>query len=416
MVVITGLMAAIGALRGAAGQPPSPAAQQQKPPTQQQKAAAEYVQRLDANHDGLLQPSEIPPASRQYVAKFAQRENLDPSQPIPIARLLAAIQANLQSRNAERDTGDGKQTGAADDDATEVPGFGVEEDEMPEVPGFGEPVVSLEERYGRRVIEYVDGILRRYDANRNGQLDADEWKAIPWRSDPKESDLNKDGVLTKAEFCERISKRWGQSSPQRNDSRDSRSGGSSSSKKSDEDSEKIRNYARSLLKQYDENKNGVLEKDEWGKMKSSYHSSDVNEDGAITLDELTAKLGAYAKERPSNDSSSSSRKSTSDSPPSSHGSRSGHPRSTRSSSGSSGKGERKTYRFLSPTERLPEGLPDWFNRNDADADGQITMREYSATWSDEKAAEFARHDLNGDGIVTPRECLAALQAMEDDDE
>jgi hypothetical protein len=33
------------------------------------------------------------------------------------------------------------------------------------------------------------------------------------------------------------------------------------------------------------------------------------------------------------------------------------------------------------------------------------MAEYTRDWSDEKAREFAKFDLNGDGMVTPQECL-----------
>ena len=33
------------------------------------------------------------------------------------------------------------------------------------------------------------------------------------------------------------------------------------------------------------------------------------------------------------------------------------------------------------------------------------MAEYAANWTDAKADEFARYDLNGDGTITPQECL-----------
>lgn len=56
-----------------------------------------------------------------------------------------------------------------------------------------------------------------------------------------------------------------------------------------------------------------------------------------------------------------------------------------------------------------EGLPDWFARSDANNDGQVMMAEYSPNWSAEKVAEFAKFDLNSDGIVTSRECLHALK-------
>ena len=41
-------------------------------------------------------------------------------------------------------------------------------------------------------------------------------------------------------------------------------------------------------------------------------------------------------------------------------------------------------------------------------DGQIKMAEYATSWSDDVVADFAQFDLNGDGIVTPAECLQAV--------
>ena len=54
------------------------------------------------------------------------------------------------------------------------------------------------------------------------------------------------------------------------------------------------------------------------------------------------------------------------------------------------------------------GLGGWV-RNDADGDGQVVMSEYTATWSESKAAEFAKYDLDSDGVITPRECLRTLE-------
>jgi hypothetical protein len=35
------------------------------------------------------------------------------------------------------------------------------------------------------------------------------------------------------------------------------------------------------------------------------------------------------------------------------------------------------------------------------------MAEFSDTWNDAVAAEFAKYDLNGDGVITAQECLEA---------
>ena len=62
-----------------------------------------------------------------------------------------------------------------------------------------------------------------------------------------------------------------------------------------------------------------------------------------------------------------------------------------------------SYRFSTPHDRLPEGIPSWFVEADADRDGQITMGEYATRWTDDLVKEFMEVDLNGDGIVTPNE-------------
>lgn len=71
---------------------------------------------------------------------------------------------------------------------------------------------------------------------------------------------------------------------------------------------------------------------------------------------------------------------------------------------------RRPGRFLTPRERLPQGLPDWFLEKDVHGNGQITMAEFTDNWTPEKVAEFARYDLNHDGIITAAECLKVEKA------
>jgi hypothetical protein len=68
----------------------------------------------------------------------------------------------------------------------------------------------------------------------------------------------------------------------------------------------------------------------------------------------------------------------------------------------------KPYRIASADERLAKkGLPSWFLDKDDNGDGQVAMAEYGDSWSDSSLAEFAKFDLNGDGVITPAECLRA---------
>jgi len=157
-------------------------------------------------------------------------------------------------------------------------------------------------------------------------------------------------------------------------SQSSHSSGESSTSSRNREHE-VRRYAQSLLKQYDKNRNGKLEKDEWQDMKGNPAESDRNKDGIITSEELTNRLVNYSRGR--------------------------------SGGGDGSDSSRRSYRFLSPSERLPDGLPDWFAELDSNEDGQVAMCEYATLWSDAKALEFEFYDLNNDGLITPMECLEA---------
>jgi hypothetical protein len=154
--------------------------------------------------------------------------------------------------------------------------------------------------------------------------------------------------------------------------------------------ERLKGFAQMLMQRYDQNRDGRLTKDEWGQLRGDPKEYDANHDGAITLDEMTAHLAQYSR--------SKSGRSDSHSGPSD--SRHGSP-----SSQTPQENQKKSYRFLTVSERLPKGLPEWFTRQDANGDGQVTMAEYTSVWTEEKAQEFARLDLNNDGLITPQECL-----------
>lgn len=84
-----------------------------------------------------------------------------------------------------------------------------------------------------------------------------------------------------------------------------------------------------------------------------------------------------------------------------------HAKSIHVNPGQAGASDAKPYRFLTPTERPPAGLPEWFSRRDANGDAQVPLAEYTDSLTEKTARDFARYDLNNDGKTTAAECLAA---------
>jgi Ca2+-binding EF-hand superfamily protein len=151
----------------------------------------------------------------------------------------------------------------------------------------------------------------------------------------------------------------------------------------------------------------VLDKEELGKMKASYATADSNRDGRVTQDELAAHLTEFS--RGSQATTTSSMASTERPRGPSAAGRSDDDRRERRSERL--EIVRRSYRFLTPTERLTETLPsslrEWFLSNDRNGDGQVAMSEYAASWSEDKVSEFRKLDLNNDGRITPQEYVRA---------
>jgi hypothetical protein len=359
---------------------------------------AQFLQRLDADGNGMLEGEELEGRGR-FAARMAQEAGLDTDGPIPLDRLQEVMRERSargggpfgggggpfggggggrwggrgegdgerdggQRDGGERDGGDGPRRGNRDGDSNDtrrdrrgpgssrqpegqteqpkkeslVPGFGIQA-EGPQVSGFGVPGLGAAQAS-------ASGSPRSLPSG----------AALP-SSDGDDSAAALSGSAPIASTASR---------------------------------DRVASFAESMLKQYDENGNGVLEREEWGKMRTQHHAADASQDGTITKEELTAHLLAYGEKSGGNSSSTSSASTSS----ASARPRYGNPVSS---------GGRKSYRFRTPSERLPSGLPEWFRDRDLNGDGQVVMAEYASSWSDAKAAEFARYDLNGDGIVTPAE-------------
>ena len=392
-----------------------------------------YLSGLDKNSNGLLETSEM----KGRTSGFLKNLGFDTSKPVKLSDVV---------RKVDKDKKDAKESSSRKNKSeAKVPGFGVER-EVKGVSDFSASVkekgkssgVSLEAQFGKNIMKQVDDVIRRYDRNKNSQLDADEIKRGRWGSPkPAESDLNRDGILTRSELANRYQAREksvrtsrgrsndrssrkdsdrGRDSSRSSSNRRSSSSRSSSSrstssrssssrpsstrsssrsrsssksssdlsssreKSSSSKSSRYISYAKSLIKKYDKNNDGRLSKKEQEAMTAAPKASaDSNKDGYISVEELAVSIGGGASV------STSSEKSKSD-----------------SKSSSTSKREKSRSRDRSSSRSSRKKVTS-FSSGDTNNDGQINMHEYAKEWSSEELEEFEKRDLNNDGVITAQE-------------
>ncbi len=291
-------------------------------------------------------------------------------------------------------------------------------------PPSGEGGQSAEDRFAR-----FEGMLRGFDSNKDGVIDPNE---VP---EERRRFLGFIGARMGVDFSKPVSidklkkkasQQFGGKSNEpeplvpgfgveeeegtvlafgeREPTASSTSSGGSSARggAGGEQDARAQGFADMMMRRYDRDGNGVLERDkgEWDGIRGDPNEIDRNNDGRIDRDEMIARVSAYMGGRGGNREDDRGR-----------GDRGGGDRGDGDRGGdremdtNSG---RRSYRFLSASERLPEGLPSWFEERDRDQDGQVTMAEYSSSWTDSKAREFLRYDINDDGVITPEECLIGM--------
>ena len=182
------------------------------------------------------------------------------------------------------------------------------------------------------------------------------------------------------------------------------------------DADKARAWAKEIIKKNDKNGDGLLQESEQGSLGQSV-KADTNGDHVITMDELVAFASRKPGSPPATGPSAAAPASSPSGPAGGDAKAASGGGATEtsgkvvkaSSHGTTGaksaKDSAKSYRFKTAKERLPAGLPGWFTSKDANGDGQVSMSEYSKSWTESQAAEFKRYDLDNDGIITAEEAL-----------
>ncbi|MBC8354593.1 MAG: EF-hand domain-containing protein [Planctomycetes bacterium] len=311
---------------------------------------ADMLRRFDANGNGMLDPAESQGPASFFLQRIAGAvPGIDLAKPIPIEKLSQAIDRMRQQRESGGgDNNSGRGTSGSARTAVEplVPGFGIE-DLLPPATGFGAEAELLTVKATDADMREAEERFRRYDSNRDGILDKAELARGRWSDDPFVYDRNHDGKLTLPEMAVRYARRREADAANRS----TQTAGNSNDPRSGRGGDR-----------------GGFGRGGFGGGGEEGRSFFSRRDSG----------GGGGGQQPTAASSSS----TADS--------------------------RKSYRVKTVTERLPKGLPDWFARDDANADGQVAMYEYAKSWSDSVLKEFGQFDLNHDSVITPSEALAAV--------
>ena len=360
--------------------------------------AERYFQRLDRNGDERLDASELNPKAINYLRRIGVDVN---DNRIRLRTIRKRLEANKESA--------GKQLAQQEKDKLDrnlkVPGFGVPAEESA-VSGFGSADTTESIEYSESTLEMVNTVLRRYDNNGDSMIDQEERKRGRWgRPDPNESDLNKDGILSRNELARRYHvreleqrKRRDESNSRESEERNSdttqdrrreearrassertRGGGRSAAattvtrsgnRSSEKDREAYEKYSKSLIARYDKDNDDRLSKAEWKAVRRPPANADQNKDGYVTQKEYADALMAAAGKKSGSQATSNSRSSTQSS-------------NNRSTKGRTAGGD--------------------MAKLDANEDAQVQMHEYSSDWDEGKLDEFYSIDKNRDGVITASE-------------
>ncbi len=318
-----------------------------------QGALRDSLERLDQNRNGIIEPEEISPMARNYLAAIAKSGRLSLSRANSIdawqeaARTHHAAETTRRMRRIEID-------GSVPDLA-----FGAEKSARA-VPEFGDAEIRYP--FTNEDWELAASTLRRYDRNKDGYLDLTELAEARWsQRNPLDDDLDNDGRLSQIEMAQRYARRRMLAEATNNQIRrevtprptsyDDQASPESETSFTRRRSDRRAYLASTLMYRFDANRDGRLDAVEAAKIGLPFSQIDIDRDGEISRRELEAYM----------------------------------------------------LQLQEDADEAAKGLPSWFFERDANQDGQISMSEFADEWTEELIEEFNALDLNGDGMLTAAE-------------
>jgi len=159
--------------------------------------------------------------------------------------------------------------------------------------------------------------------------------------------------------------------------------------------------AQERIRQFDRNRNGLLDSDELaGRWSGNPLDFDRNGDGKLSENELAVRAARRRIARVDAEKKKADAERRNQSIASTGDQQEAEDRMQ----------GRRSYRHAE--RAVHEGLPDWFKSSDSNDDGQVEMSEYTPDWTDEKLAEFVAFDANADGLITEREAAGLDRSRE----
>ena len=277
-----------------------------------------FLEQFDANHDGQIDAQEVQAAGPRagFLEGMVRRAGIEPKYPIK----LSAIQEGMQNARNNGNHGGGP--------------FGPPGGNSDTSPNPGEPATNGDAKAAATAAPLVPG------------FGIEQKKAVV------------PGFEAVAKQNETVATSSSSSS-----GGEESSSADSSTKTRDKLTEAVRKNAEYVFKQNDKDRSGSLEKErgEWAELRGDPKAIDKNHNGVITLEEFMAFKLAENGVRPSRKHDFGNKPST--------GPDQSDPLPMIG----------KTYRILSPIERLPEGLPDWFAPTTRTATGKYRWRNTPVT-------------------------------------
>jgi len=324
----------------------------------------EWIDRVDRDRNGYVEPDEISDRARDYLERFTKDYGISLARPNAVKRLEEAAKLYYASRERR----DRDRRSVAVPRENKMKPFGVDDDKSV-VPAFGISEVRYEIKAAD--LEEAEQSLRRNDRNDDGRLDEAEIMRGSWdKKDPHDFDFNRDGYLSKLELSQRYARRrilserqvmslGGESEMQREESRDSdrdreesrRTAGSS--RNGDRGSASL---AASIVERYDFNRNNQLDADEMELVGIRISLVDFDRSGGVNSDEFARYIASHADDE---------------------------------------------------ADKLRDVVPTWFFEKDLNNDRQIHMSEFAEVWEATTLEEFQAFDINDDGFLTAEEVLSA---------